>query len=1644
MKYPVFRRLTCALVIITFTATMTPALHAQEISLPQPGVRVSLSPAFNPPVLKGLKVHSDNPFRFDFILDQGDSLPLVGRAREGDKQEQLKQEANKLIKYFLASLTVPEKDLWVNLSPYEKDRIVPTSFGQTEMGRDLLAQDYLLKQITASLIYPEDELGKTFWNRIYQEASRRYHTTNIPVNTFNKVWIVPEKAVVYENAQAGTAYVVESRLKVMLEEDYLALSKNTVGAQFIAPDKGSMNRTPTDVNSLGSQIIREIVIPALTKEINEGKNFAQLRQVYNSLILATWYKKKIKDSILNKVYSDRNKVLGIGYDTPTRGHVAGTASASNVSPSTLPSDPGLNAKAPQGNPPNDVEAIYQQYLTAFKKGVYNYIKEEQDPITQQIIPRKYFSGGVKWGMAMLQTTTDQAMLPQVVSDHAAIVQTNLNPADRAIFSNITSRADSAAASRRILSFNQAKMAFADFLLGRDGKSKQIVDLPRLVDSLNAMNKPTREKFLEWTVNMDDNWYQYGLSNHSKAKYRSLALLLMEMESHNRNAPAMKLWNFLSQRFGASRFHTEQWVSWQPAIDQNLLKDVLRIAKRYGLRAHGTLNFNMFGINKYSALNGFFQNEWGMLNIMIDGNLSRGSIGPLAPVEDEGNPNVAAALYGPFYIIVDKRQDEVLPERRLNEHDRVSRKDQLIYLVPSEKEVLFFSEGIREALHLGLIDQGIADEVLSKLMTYGQFVINQAALANLETPGGIDFKSDKVDSAQLSQDRAMMTRRNFLSSSVAAGIGLVLPNATLGQSLAGFGRTPIPDKPDQVQVRSITGFETHGNRYNLTFEGFNHNQGVIKSAGRQAREVGHFNFFIYPNGGSILRIVGEFPGINESAHFFSVNRDRDKINYIGSTDNSAALGDIALNEGLWVLLGEYLTTGSLPSEFDQQFNILFPRWAPLNSLTDRSPFNFSTGLVNVLSPRFVPPDDKTLLLVGQQRDIIEGYVRAVGVPGGFMSYTSIKHLEGLTTLDDYGGGIQDAQDLVDLYPNTVLQLGLYMVDELNNVNSGIYDANIRKLGEWIKQTRRPVYLRIGYEFDLPDNKYKPQEYIKAYQKIVDILRQQKVTNVSFVWHSAVYPSQEKSAQDWYPGDEYVDWVAMTRMDPSQDLQGTRLAQWARGHNKPFMIAEASPMGRKTTEEKKVWFDTLLPFIRQNNIKALGYINSNWDALGLFWDRGWGDQQVQNDPAIRQLWMDRVIQDGSYLQSSADLFRQYLNFNPSLDRAMAAADQAGPDAAMKVTRRTLLRGAGATVAVRVLEGAFGSLALQASGNTNAPDKNSVLAMSWDILDKTALRMNLPKALLENIKAALLEEATKIYSEYKDTLPPRVRSILGDDFRKPVPFYARWLVSRFIKNEIEPRIKYLSKYTAFLDPDEVGILDSEPDLVKYFVKRTVRLYAERGPDWMTEEEAAKSVIGLFAYLIKESNGKFPLSQEEIGNYYYLLKRDKLNTLTDFDLKNVRLVEGYRERLKKYYRIKFAPNELRWDIQSQRGEREIVRVEYLPTHDNVQVIGYGLEEYSKMDRRVIALLRLRVYLSEKNGGDHPQTSTGGIDFNADKVDSAFAVKNSGGAIKFNIDPAMLQQLQDSPGFVPVIINVSPLKDLPAFLGSNDPVPVSSKAAAL
>jgi hypothetical protein len=162
-----FTRVTAVLIAVSLI--LQPALGYSQGS----GQAAMIAPgtAFTPVLLKGMILDARDPLKLDFIVDSGDI---------GSDAGSIQEEAQKLVQYFLASMTIPKGELWVNLSPYENDRIIPEALGQTDLGRDLLAQDYLLKQFTASLIYPEKELGKKFWDTVYTRAHTSRKCDRIP------------------------------------------------------------------------------------------------------------------------------------------------------------------------------------------------------------------------------------------------------------------------------------------------------------------------------------------------------------------------------------------------------------------------------------------------------------------------------------------------------------------------------------------------------------------------------------------------------------------------------------------------------------------------------------------------------------------------------------------------------------------------------------------------------------------------------------------------------------------------------------------------------------------------------------------------------------------------------------------------------------------------------------------------------------------------------------------------------------------------------------------------------------------------------------------------------------------------------------------------------------------------------------------------------------------------------------------------------------------------------------------------------------------------------------------------------------------------------------------------------------------------
>lgn len=311
-------------------------------------------------------------------------------------------------------------------------------------------------------------------------------------------------------------------------------------------------------------------------------------------------------------------------------------------------------------------------------------------------------------------------------------------------------------------------------------------------------------------------------------------------------------------------------------------------------------------------------------------------------------------------------------------------------------------------------------------------------------------------------------------------------------------------------------------------------------------------------------------------------------------------------------------------------------------------------------KFLPQGNKRLLIVGQDLGAVggfaapnnDGYYENVGVvPGGITTYTGLPYLNGLKTMDNWGAGDVCAQDIIDspIYKNSVLVIGLSMKNEITKIANGEYDNEIIEFGKWVKSTNRPVFIRIGYEFDGGWNNYHPpQDYVLSFKAIVDIFKQLEVDNFATVWQSSGYEgSNPDGIMQWYPGDDYVDWLGYSHFH--NNAGSGAMFSLSKSKNKPIMIAESTPKGFRISDPNtNVWEAWLQPFFthidnNQDAVRAIAYINVNWDIQPMWQGQGWGDTRVEANEKVKQNWLAEINKD-VWLNSSDDLFAQ-LGFSTS---------------------------------------------------------------------------------------------------------------------------------------------------------------------------------------------------------------------------------------------------------------------------------------------------------------------------------------------------------------------------------------------------------------
>ncbi len=288
------------------------------------------------------------------------------------------------------------------------------------------------------------------------------------------------------------------------------------------------------------------------------------------------------------------------------------------------------------------------------------------------------------------------------------------------------------------------------------------------------------------------------------------------------------------------------------------------------------------------------------------------------------------------------------------------------------------------------------------------------------------------------------------------------------------------------------------------------------------------------------------------------------------DLKVPTGTYRYYDGLLMMMGLLQVSGN--------FRIYEPGTAPEGQV-------FPTPKPEVTG-KFAPPNGKALLLVGQDKESADSYFDATVTPPGGIAVNVDLQLSNIGDLDYLAGK----------YPNSTLSVGVDLKDLPT-------DEQIDTILDTLTTYNRPVFLHLGFgSNDAPD------EYVSVWKRFGERMQAKVRLNVALVWESD--SCEVSNITDWYPGDEYVDWVGISYCD-GRPVEAT--IQFAREHLKPVML-EAVSQASSWNE----WFAPFFKFVNDNNdvVRAVTYINGgesrlsnadvikNWktETKQSFWLRG----------------------------------------------------------------------------------------------------------------------------------------------------------------------------------------------------------------------------------------------------------------------------------------------------------------------------------------------------------------------------------------------------------------------------------------------------------
>jgi hypothetical protein len=300
-----------------------------------------------PPLVGGITFPLANPMALGFSL-------LTDAAHEMPTAAEQQELQSRLGRYLNTFLVLSGEHVNVTLTPADDYCGLPRLLRHTELGRDLLAQDMVLKHYTAAQLHPSTERGKAFWDRVNALPSGRSNFQSCV-----RVWIVPGDASVREETvgDSGQVTIEKLGLKVLCEQDYETLRqyRTSQGARTVTS-------CSAEVEKVVIGLFKELIVPEIQNEVSLGPRFGLLRQILSVLLVAKW--------IMNSSLGEALTRAGfIGANTPDKY--------------------GLNVV--DGAVLDSMKRIY---LQMFGRGVWQYTALRFDAQSGLVEKRLYVGGGV--------------------------------------------------------------------------------------------------------------------------------------------------------------------------------------------------------------------------------------------------------------------------------------------------------------------------------------------------------------------------------------------------------------------------------------------------------------------------------------------------------------------------------------------------------------------------------------------------------------------------------------------------------------------------------------------------------------------------------------------------------------------------------------------------------------------------------------------------------------------------------------------------------------------------------------------------------------------------------------------------------------------------------------------------------------------------------------------------------------------------------------------------------------------------------------------------------------------------------------------------------------------------------------------------